>query len=283
MYSIAKETVAHWRARNASRMGAALAYYAMLSFVPLLLIIVMLVGSLLGHELVQGTLSQYITQFIGSGMASYIEGLIEGAQQVSLGVLGTVISALLIIFGAVGVFGELDRDMDELWDMSNQPKKEKFWTMIIQNLRDKAVAFFMIILLAGLLILSVGGSFITTLLAQVFPDLLMLALQFGFPLLFATILFVFIYRILPSYTLPWRTLFLGAFITALFLLIGNSVITLYLKFFVHTSMFGAAASLVGLLVWVYYSAQVFFLGASFTYVYARRRGFIGASRERVQL
>lgn len=282
MTTLIKETVTHWRARNAPRMGAALAYYAMLSFVPLLIIVIMLAGSILGHELVQGTLSQYMTQFLGSSMTSYIEGLVAGAQEVSLGVLGTVISIGIIIIGAVGVFGELDRDMDELWDIPAQPTKQSLWMMLVQILRNKAVAFFIIILLAGLLFLSVGGSFVTALLAQYLPDLLVVALQFCFPLLFATILFALIYRILPSYTLPWKTLFLGAFITALFLLVGNNLIALYLKFFVHTSMFGAAASLVGLLVWVYYSAQVFFLGTSLTYVYARRKGLIAVSRERAQ-
>ncbi len=284
MKKLIRDTITHWRSHNAPRMGAALSYYAMLSFVPLTLLLITLASYLFSRDIVQGTLITELGNTIGRSAAQYIDELLRSQTSETISITTALIGAGITIIGAIGVFGELDQDFDILWDTPTQPStKTTFWKKVARVIQSKIVAFSLVPLLALILLVSIGVTVFFGALQDVvrvapaFVSLINL-LQLLAPLGLGTILFAVIYRILPNRKLPWRIIFFGAFITALLFIIGNFLILQYIRFLVHTDVFGSAASLVGLLVWVYYSAQVFFLGASFTYVYAKKKGLI-ASRD----
>ena len=280
MTSLIKETLAHWKSHNAPRMGAALSYYTMLSFVPLLVLMVTVVGSLFNRDLVQGTIANELASTIGRNAARYIDTLLRSVEGQSISLFAAISSAVITIFGAIGIFSELDKDFDELWDTPRTAKKHtSWWVSLVSLIRSKIIALsFIPILVVLLFVFVVITLTFASIEAQVaflpiVAKLVTLA-QFVVPLVFGTLLFALIYRILPNRTLPWKVVFLGALVTTLLFIIGNICILTYIQLFLRVSAFGAAASLVGLLVWVYYSAQVFFVGASFTYVYAKRKGLI---------
>lgn len=287
MKSLIKETFVHWNRHNASRMGAALSYYTMLSFIPLLVLLITVVGMMFGKDLVQGTIANELASTLGRGAARYIDGLVRSIELQNISVVAAISSGVIMLFGAISIFSELDKDFDELWDTPRDQKRSRSWrASLITLIRSRIVALsfipILVILLFAFILLTVVFTSIGAHIAflPVFAMLLQAA-QVIVPLIFGTLLFAIMYRILPSRTLPWRIVFLGALVTTLLFIIGNLCIGAYIQLFVHTSVFGAAASLVGLLVWVYYSSQVFFVGASFTYIYAKRNGII-AVRERVQ-
>lgn len=194
--------------------------------------------------------------------------------------IAAVVGAIVTLLGAVGVFAELDQDFDILW---GTPKERvlhtSIWATVRAYIYKKFVAFSFVPLLVVLLVLVISITvFFTTLESIVsFPTSfvsLVRVVQLGAPLVLGTALFATIYRILPARKLPFRVLVFGGFVTTLLFMIGNACILAYIKLLVQTDVFGGGASLVGLLVWVYYSAQVFFLGASFTYIYSKNKGLI---------
>jgi len=287
MHSLLKETLVHWKTHNAPRMGAALSYYAMLSFIPLLVLLITVVGSLFSTEVVRATIASELTQTIGKSAAAYIDTLLRSIDQAQLGVGAAIASGTITIIAAIGIFSELYKDFDELWEVPSTTKTPKPWyTVLKMFIRQKIAALsfipILVVLLFAFIMVSLLLSSIEThsTFLPIFATVAHL-LQFFVPLMLGTVLFALMYRILPGRTLPWNIVFLGALITTLLFIVGNIGIVLYIQTFLHVSIFGAAASLVGLLVWVYYSSQIFFVGASFTYVYARRMGFITA-REKDQ-
>lgn len=280
MKSLVQQTLQHWRTHNAPRMGAALSYYAMLSFVPLLLLLVTFASSLFSKDLVQGTLVSELSKILGTDAAHYIGEILRSRSIQGITLATTIITAAVTLFGAMGVFAELDQDFDALWDT---PKARKVHTTFITTVwayaHRKLIAFSFVPLLVLVLLVIIGVTVFFGAIERVvaFPDSVTLVVQIVqvvAPLVLGTALFATIYRILPNRKLPWCVLLLGALATTVLFVIGNFLILEYIKLLVHTDVFGGAASLVGLLVWVYYSSQVFFIGASFTYVYARHEGFI---------
>ncbi len=280
MKKLLSDTLAHWKAHNAPRMGAALSYYAMLSFIPLLLLVVTLVSYLFNQDLVQGTIITELGKLIGRNAAYYIDQLIRSNTLQNISLTAALISAGVTIFGAIGVFGELDADFDVLWDTPQQPKVhhsvvDRVWKFF----QSKIIAFSFIPLLALLILISIiitiffGAIQSTVTFLPGVANLIELVRIFV-PLVLGTLLFTITFRILPTRKLPWRILFRGAFITTVFFIVGNFLILEYIKLLVHTDVFGGAASLVGLLIWIYYSSQIFFFGASFTYIYAKKKHLI---------
>lgn len=277
MQHIFRDTIRHWKRHNAPRMGAALSYYAMLSFVPLLLLIVILASSVFSKELVQGTLMIEITKLLGASTAQYIDGILRTSSISDATFTAAVVSAVITLFGAVGVFTELDQDFDTLWDTPKErPVHQGLRANIWGYVHKKLIAFSFVPMLVVLLVTVIAVTIFFAILEHmaVLPGALLVLIQVMAPLALGTILCAVTYRILPERKLPWRVLLVGAFATTALFLIGNFLIVEYIKLIVHTDVFGGAASLVGLLVWIYYSAQVFFLGASFTYIYAHKRGII---------
>lgn len=281
MKNLAKKTIMHWSNSNAPRMGAALSYYAMLSFIPLILLIVSAVTILFSKDVVEYALMHQLVTTIGSNASLYISEILHNSQLQDISVKAALLSAITFVIGALGVFSELDRDLDELWRVTTKPAKKKlsFIKKMGAFVHDKIMVLSVIPLLAILLIVSIGLTLFLSVVQSSIPLLppfgsLIALFQIVVPLILSTLLFTVIYRVLPNRKLPWHVLFMGGLVTSVLFGIGNLLITEYIKLLVHTSVFGGASSLVGLLVWIYYSAQVFFLGASFTYVYSTTKGII---------
>jgi membrane protein len=271
--SFAREVFDEWSKDDALSLGAALAYYTIFSMAPLLVLVIAIVGLVFGRAAAQGEIVAQIQDAIGPAPAQMIEGMIARASRPSSGVLATVISLLTMFFGASGVFGQLQSSLNKIWDV--QPKRRGG---IRGQLRKRASAFGMILGSGFLLFLSLAASaamtFVHSLLGQRFPVLSEVLPLANFAISFGVItaLFAMILKMLPDVRIEWGDVWLGAAVTALLFTIGKALIGLYLGRAGVTSVYGAAGSLVLVLLWIYYSSQLLFLGAEFTEVYSRRFG-----------
>jgi membrane protein len=287
MKNILRATIAHWKTHQAQRMGAALAYYAMLSFIPLLFLLVTIAGYVFSQDLVRGTLIIELSKTLGPNVAAYIQQVLQADMVQHFSFPAAVVSAIVTLLGAVAVFAELDQDFDILWDtpkvrQTYNSLRSHIWALV----HKKIITLSFVPLLTVLLLIVIAVTVVVGVLGSIVVvphavQVLVSITQLVAPVILGTLLFTTMYRLLPQRKLPWRILLWGGFITTILFVVGNVLILEYIKLLVHTDVFGPAASLVGLLVWVYYSAQVFFFGASLTYIYAKQKGLI-PSREKVQ-
>jgi len=271
--TLAKSTVSSWLDDYAPSMGAALSYYTVFSLAPLLLIVVSVAGLVFGEDAVRGELFAQLQGLMGADAAKAVQGLLASASKPSHGIVGTVIGIAVLVFGATTVFGELQDDLDRIWRAPAR-KKGGLWSL----LRARLLSFGMILALAFLLMVSlVVGAVISALgkwWGPIFGGWEVLAqvvnVVVGFAL--TTAIFAIIYKMMPRVHVRWHDVWIGAIVTALLFTVGKFLIGLYIGKSGVASGFGAAGSLVVVFVWVYYSAQIFLLGAEFTWVYARTLG-----------
>ena len=271
--TLAKSAVSSWLDDYAPSMGAALSYYTVFSLAPLLLIVVSVAGLVFGEEAVRGELFGQLQGLMGADAAQAVQGLLASASKPSHGVLGTVIGVAVLLFGATTVFGELQDDLDRIW---RAPARQGsgVWSL----LRARLLSFGMILALAFLLMVSlVIGAVISALgkwWGPMFGGWEVLAqivnLVVGFAL--TTAIFAIIYKMMPRVHVRWHDVWIGAVVTALLFTIGKFLIGLYIGKSGVASGYGAAGSLIVVFLWVYYSAQIFLLGAEFTWLYARTYG-----------
>lgn len=273
IWTILKETIKEWSEDKAPRLVAALSYYTIFSLAPLLVIVIAIAGLVFGEAAAQNRINAQIEGLIGQPGASAIQSMIANASNPRAGIIATVIGVVTLLLGAAGVFGQLQDSLNTIWEI--QPKQEKgLWN----NVKKRFLSFTMVLGIGFLLLVSLV---ITAALSAV--DSFTTGLFPGFELLFQvanllvsfgviTLLFALIYKILPDAKMAWRDVWLGAAVTALLFSIGKLLIGLYLGRASVTSTFGAAGSLVVVLLWIYYSAQILFLGAEFTQVYASKYG-----------
>jgi len=272
------EIVAEWQADDAVSMGAALAYYAIFSMAPLLILVIAIAGLVLGQKAAEGELVGQIGGMVGQAGAQTIQEMIARVSSPKAGVVASVVSVVTITLGATGVFGQLQHALNRIWGA--QPPKR---SGLMAQVRKRAVAFGMILgigfLLLASLALSAALAAVHGLLAEHLPVLARTLPTLNFLLSFAliTALFALVYKVLPEVDMRWRDIWPGAAVTALLFTIGKTLIGLYLGRAGATSMYGAAGSFVLLLLWVYYSSQILFIGAEFTEVYSRRYGSRRAS------
>ena len=272
-WTLVKSAVAAWLDDYAPSMGAALSYYSVFSLAPLLLIVVSVAGLVFGDEAVRGELFAQLQGLMGEDAAKAIESLLASVNQPSKGVFGTVVGVVVLLIGATTVFGELQDALDRIW---RAPAREKggLWSLV----RARLLSFGMILGLAFLLMVSlVIGAAISALGKWWGPlfggwEVLLQAVNLivGFGL--TTTIFAMIYKWMPRVHVQWHDVWIGAVVTALLFTIGKFLIGLYIGKSGVASGFGAAGSLVIVFVWVYYSAQIFLLGAEFTWIYAHRFG-----------
>ncbi len=271
--SFLKEVFDEWSRDDALSLGAALAYYTMFSMAPLLVLVIAIAGLIFGRQAAQGEIVTQIQNVMGEAGAKTIEEMIVRASQPSSGVLATVVSLVTMFFGASGAFGQLQSSLNKIWDVQHKVRGG-----IRGQLRRRASAFLMIMGAGALLFLSVAASTSLSVvhgwLDQYFPVLSQVLPIANFLLSFAVItaLFALILKMLPDVRIEWGDVWLGAAVTALLFTIGKAGIGVYLGRAGVTSVYGAAGSLVLVLLWIYYSAQLLFLGAEFTEVYSRRYG-----------
>jgi membrane protein len=271
--TLVTSSVSAWLDDYAPSMGAALSYYTVFSLAPLLLIVVSIAGLAFGEEAVRGELFAQLQGLMGHDAAQAVQGLLAGASKPSHGVLGTIVGIGIVAFGATTVFAELQDDLDRIWRAPAR-KKGGVWSL----LRARLLSFGMILGLAFLLMVSlVLGAVISALgkwWGPMFGGWVVLAqavnVVVGFGL--TTVVFAMIYKMMPRVHVQWHDVWLGAIVTSLLFTVGKFLIGVYIGKSGIASGFGAAASLVIVFLWVYYSAQIFLLGAEFTWVYARTLG-----------
>jgi membrane protein len=265
-------TVEKWWADNAMRLSASLSYYTVFSLAPLLIVATAVAGLLFSEEAVQQELLGQVQALIGPEGAVAVHGLLERAREPRSGVIMTAISVGAIIVLSTGVFAELQDALNTIWRI-HMPQRG--WFSVV---KDRLFSFMLVIGIGFLLVvslllsagLSAAGKFFGSLLPV--PEVVMQMANDVFSFMIFTLLFAMMYKILPDAHIRWRDVWMGAFVTAGLFTAGKSLIGLYLGKTGVASAYGAASSLAIILLWVYYSALIFFLGAEFTYVYAAEYG-----------
>jgi membrane protein len=272
IWSYIRETLSEWNDDGASRLAAALSYYTVFSLAPLLVIAVAIAGLAFSRSTVQSQLNSQIQAMIGAQGANAIMGMLKNATQIRSGVLASILSIVILLFGASGVFGQLQTSMNIIWDV--QPKQNQG---IMATVRQRFLSFSLVVGVGFLLLVSLIASALLSGLNSYLSALLPAVGSYlwqvlGFVISFAiiTLVFAVTFKVLPDRHIPWQHVWLGAIFTSLLFNIGKYLIGLYLGRASVTSAYGAAGSLVIILLWVYYSAQILFLGAEFTQVYLRR-------------
>jgi membrane protein len=258
-------------------LGAALAYYALFSMAPLLVLIVAVSGLVLGPAAARGEVVTRMEGLVGPDAAHMLEGMITRVSSPSSGIIATLVSLITILLGASGVFGQLQASLNRIWDVP--PTSRGVRGLVRQRLASLGIIVGIGILMVASLVLTAALAAVQEVLAQYLPVVgpLLPSLNFGLSLLVTSALFAMIYKVLPDVPMSWGDVWIGAFATALLFTVGKTLIGLYLGRAGTASVYGAAGSLVVLLLWVYYSAQILFIGAELTEVYSRR---YGSRRER---
>jgi membrane protein len=270
------ESYNEWSRQKGSRLGASLAFYTLLSLAPLLLVIISIAGLVFGEAAAEGQVVTQVEQLVGAQGAHAIQLLLAGTRNTSHGILATVVGLLTLLFGASGVLLELRDALNTIWEVP-QGQTSRFRS-VVQVIKDRLFSFALVLAIGFLLLVSLvvnawiaaAGAFFASLLPtpEVFLDLANAVISFAI----TTGLFAAIYKVLPDVRLEWRDVLLGAGVTSLLFTIGKLLIALYLGKASFASTYGAAASVVILVVWVYYSGQIFFLGAEFTKIFTNRHG-----------
>lgn len=280
LYRLCRDAVMAWIDDLAPSMGAAISYYTMFSVAPLLVIVIAVAGALFGAEAVQGQIAAQLSGLIGSEGALAVQGLIKSASAPSRGLVAGGISIVVLIVGATTVFAELQSALDRIWHVPERVKPTGLWGI----LRARVLSFGLILGLAFLLMVSLIVSAALAALGSwstgLFPgwEVLLQSINVLVSLGILTLLFAMIFKFMPSAPIGWHDVWIGAAVTAVLFEVGKMLIGLYLGKSGVNESFAAAGSLVVLLAWVYYAAQIFLLGAEFTKVYANAHGSVAAAK-----
>ncbi len=271
IWRLLEATAASWLEDYAPSMGAALAYYTMFSIAPLLLIVISFAGLVFGQEAASGEIFRQLRDLMGDPGAQAVQAMVASVTEAPAeSSIGALVGIVLLLIGATSVFGELQDALDRIWRAPERKGSSGWWGLI----RSRLLSFGMILgvgfLLMVSLIASAGLSAMGMWWAPLFGrwEVLLQGVNFVVGFVITTLLFAMIYKILPRVQIRWRDVWIGAAATALLFTFGKYLIGLYIGRSSVTSAFGAAGSLAVVLLWVYYSAQVFLLGAEFTWVYA---------------
>jgi membrane protein len=256
---------------QAPRLGAALAYYTALSLAPLLILMIAIAGLVFGKEAAQGQLFTQIQGMVGPEGAKMIEEMVRNAAKPSSGVIASIIAFATLLFGASSVANELRLSLDAIWDQSPADGiKSMVKERSLALLTVLGCGFLLLVSLTVSSVVAGAGAALAKWLPFSEPVLYLLNLALSLAVL--TVVFGFLLKYLPDVRMKWRDILPGSAVTSLLFMIGNSLIAMYLGRASFGSTYGAAGSLVIVLVWVYYSAQIFFFGAEFTQAYACERG-----------
>lgn len=270
---LAKRSCAAWVEDDAASMGAAIAYYTVFSIAPLLLIVIAVAGLVWNREAVQGQIEAALSGVVGRDAAKAIQDVVASAGRPAEGLLATAASLVALVVGATTVFAELQSALDRIWRVPPSARGRGIWHLV----RSRVLAFGLVLgigfLMMVSLVVSAGTSALGRWASGVLPqwELWLQLLNTGVSLGMATLLFAMIYKVMPRARVAWRDVWVGAAVTAVLFEIGKYLIGLYIGKTSVTSSLAAVGSVVVLLVWVYYAAQVFLLGAEFTWAYANAR------------
>jgi membrane protein len=254
-------------------MGAALSYYTVFSLAPLLVVVIAVAGLFFGEDAAQGRIVDQLSGLLGRDGAQLVEAMIQKASEPRAGIIATAIGLVTLLLGATGVLMELHDSLNTIWKVVSPPGRG-----LKATVRDRLLSFSVVLafgfLLLVSLVLSAGLAAMGSRLAAIVPGWVMLAyaLNYGVSILLVTLLMGTLFVLLPDVRIAWRDVWIGSLVTSVFFHVGKVLIGLYLGKAAVGSAFGAAGSLALLLVWIYYTTQVFLFGAEFTRIYTVRFG-----------
>jgi membrane protein len=280
MWKLLSATYTKWTEDHAQGLGAALAFYAVFSLAPLLLIVIAISGLVFGQEAALGQIIGQVQGLVGEESANAIQSMIEEARKPSAGIIATVLAMVMLLLGATGVFAQLQEALNTIWRV-----EEKTGEGFVKILKDRFISLLAVLgtgfLLLISLVISAGLSAVGTTLGHFLPvpGFLLQIVNFFVSFAIVTFLFAMIYKLLPDISIQWGDVWIGATMTSFLFTIGKFLIGLYLGKSDVGIAYGAAGSLVVILIWVYYASQIFLFGAEFTAVYAHARGsrFVSSS------
>jgi membrane protein len=272
-WKVLTETASAWDEDNVTRLAASLAYYTLLSIAPLIILAVAIAGLAFGEQAARAHIGGELAGVVGVGAGNAIQAIAANARAPGSGVFGIIVGVLVLLFGASGVFGELQSALNTVWEVTPKPGRG-IWGIV----KDRFFSFTLVVGVAFLLLVSLVLSAALSWLGQTVEGALpggaviWHVINFAVSLAIVSALFGLIFKALPDARIKWRDVWIGAFVTAVLFTLGKFLLGLYLGGAGVSSAYGAAGSIVALVVWVYYSAQVLLIGAEFTEVYARLHG-----------
>ena len=273
VWELVKASLSEWLEDNAFRLGAALAYYTVFSLAPLLVIAIAIAGFVFGEEAARGRIVEQMQGLMGPEGAHAVQTMLAASRRSGTGIVATVLGVITLLLGATGAFVELQGALNTVWDVP--PRQGSGLRSMV---RDRLLSFALVLGIAFLLLVSLVVSAGLSAVGAFFggalpvPASVLQAANFVFSFAVITLLFATIFKFLPDLDIAWRDVWMGAGVTSLLFAAGKWLIGLYLGTSGIASTYGAAGSLVILLLWVYYSALILFLGAEFTQVYAETYG-----------
>jgi membrane protein len=268
-WSLFREAGAQWLTHNPSRLGASLAYYAVLSLAPVLVLAVAICGTVFGDAAARGQVYEQIKDVVGPQAAAVAQSVLTAAHKPGAGLLASITGFVVLLFGASGVFSELRDILNLIWDAPSPGP-----TTVRSFLKYRALSFLMVTAVGIIIMVTLALSTVLEAVGRYItfsPGIAETANAIGSFLVFS-LLFAMVYKAVPDVPIDWQDVAFGGVMTAALFVVGRFFLTLYLSHASVGSPYGAAGSLIVLLVWVYYSSQIFLYGAEFTCVYARRRG-----------
>lgn len=277
---LCKKAVNAWIDDFGPSMGAAIAYYTAFSLAPLLVIVIAIAGAVFGREAVTGQITAQLAGLIGHDGATMVQGLVASASDTERGLVAGLISVVVLLVGATTVFAELQSALDRIWHVPAREKPKGIWAIA----RARLLSFGLILGFAFLLMVSLVVGAVTAALGSWIGGLmpgtavLLYIVNMVVSVAFTTVLFCMIFKLMPTVPVAWRDVWVGSLFTAVLFELGKVVIGLYIGRSGMAESFQAAGSIVVLLAWVYYAAQIFLLGAEFTKVYADDHGSLSGAR-----
>lgn len=274
LFDLCRKAAMAWVDDFAPSMGAAISYYTVFSLAPLLVIVIAIAGALFGREAVQGEIVAQLSGLLGHDAAVSVQNMVKSASAPGQGLIAGLISVVVLLVGATTVFAELQSALDRIWHVPEADKPTGVWAV----LRARVLSFGLILGLAFLLMVSLmvstGVAAFGSWVGGLMPgwELLLQGINLLISVAITTVLFAMIFKFMPTADVSWRDVGIGAVVTAVLFEVGKQVISIYLSKSGMSESLAAAGSLVVLLAWVYYAAQIFLLGAEFTKVYAHEHG-----------
>src|SRR5476651_2693641 len=259
---------------NGLKLSASLAYYTIFSIAPLLILIISLAGLVFGEDAAANRLYPHIAHYVGSPAALQIQDVLKKLQLSGKSGTAVVFGVIILFFGASGIFIEIQDSLNIIWRVKAKPKRG--WLKLIQN---RFLSFSLIVSLGFLLLVSLIVNLLMTALSNwighflhAITSLLLKGINLGITFIIISVLFGIIFKVLPDVKIKWRDVRSGAIFTALLFMLGQYVINIYIQYAAQTSTYGAAGSIIVILLWIYYTAAILYIGAEFTQVYAEALG-----------
>jgi membrane protein len=273
-WQLTKAAVDAWIDDFAPSMGAAIAYYTIFSIAPMLVIAIAVAGFIFGQDAAQGEIVSQLRSLIGTDGAVAVQGLIKSANEPTGGIIATILSIITLVIGATAVFAELQSALDRIWRVPVAAKENGIWILVKTRLLSFGLVLGLGFILMVSLVVSAGLSALGNWWSGWFEgwEIVLQVLNLIVSFIVFTGMFAVIYKFMPRVRMSWHDVWIGSAVTTLLFIIGKFLIGLYLGKAGMTSGFGAAGSFALLLAWIYYSAQIFLLGAEFTWIYANNYG-----------